>query len=457
MTDAASLWRTTIHVALPASEEPALLMLSGEAGWSLPQLQLPGRIWLSEVGELGELIAGELGIASTVLRCAWSQEDEMQHRREAVLVLDPAGAAPEPAPGSLWMSLEPLSELPLALPQQRPLLQSILAELGGHQPPHLRPPWSRPGWRVEASAWVETELERLGYEATGPVEQIRSWGISAILRVRTGQGKLYFKVANTWPLSAHEPLVMRTLSAWYPNSVPAPLAIDLERRWMLLRDFGPELRGNRDVATWEAAVQAYALLQRDAVERLGDLWAIGCADRRLDMLAERIDFVLADEVTLALLEPREADRCVALGPHLKVLAARLAEYHLPATLVHGDLHPGNIAAQEGTYLFYDWTDTAVAHTFIDLVTVLDEASTLPDSAQAARRLRDAYLSLWTDYEPGERLLEAWSLAEPLGVLHQVISYRNICGISETGTGFEYAGGLKFWVRKLLRMVDDNRS
>ena len=206
-----------------------------------------------------------------------------------------------------------LTNLTLALPHQRPLLESVLAELDGQPVPTLRPPWARSGWLVEASVWVESELARLGFEALAPVQQFRSWGISAILRVSTTQGDVYFKVANAWPLSAHEPRVMQTLADWYPQQIPAPLTIDSDRRWMLLRDFGPALRGNPDLDAWKAALQAYVPLQRDAVERLDTLWAIGCADRRLETLPAWVDFLVADAETLVLIEPQEADRLIACG------------------------------------------------------------------------------------------------------------------------------------------------
>ena len=424
-------------------------MLPGELGWSLPVLALTERVWLSEVGALREVIATELGFSSAILRCAWASEDDVQRLSEAILVLDRADPTWQAFPDSVWLGRDALTDLTLALPQQRSLLESVLAELDGQPVPTLRPPWARSGWLAEASAWVERELARLGYELLTSIEQFRSWGISAILRVSTTQGDVYFKVANAWPLSAHEPLVMQTLADWYPQWIPAPLTIDGDRRWMLLRDFGPALRGNPDLDAWEAALQAYVPLQRDAVDRLDALWAIGCADRRLETLPAWVDFLVADAETLALLEPREADRLIGLGPHLKELAAKLSDYRLPSTLVHGDLHPGNIAAQRGGYLFYDWTDACVAHPFMDLITVLDETDTLPDQALATASLRDAYLSLWTDFEPQDRLMEAWSLAEPLAALHQVISYRNIYGILEVGTKMEFARGLRYWVRKLL--------
>ena len=192
----------------------------------------------------------------------------------------------------------------------------------------------------------------------------------------------------------------------------------------------PALREHRNLADWEAAVKAYVRLQRDTVKHLDTLWELGCVDRRLETLPAQIDLLLADAELLKLLEASEVEQFGDIASRLKALAAELATYQLPATLVHGDLHPGNIAVMPVGFFFYDWTDASIAHPFFDLITILDEVSTLPEAAQAAARLQAAYLDAWTDYESPERVLYAWTLAEPLAALHQVISYRNIYSILE---------------------------
>jgi aminoglycoside phosphotransferase (APT) family kinase protein len=46
----------------------------------------------------------------------------------------------------------------------------------------------------------------------------------------------------------------------------------------------------------------------------------------------------------------------------------LATYAVPPSLVHGDLHLGNVALGPRGHLFFDWTDAGVAHPFLDLLT-----------------------------------------------------------------------------------------
>ena len=313
----------------------------------------------------------------------------------------------------------------------------------------LRPPWARVGWFAQAAAWTRSELVRLGYSLTVPVEQVRSWGISCILRARTASGDVYFKIASSPPLFVHEPRLMRGLSGLYPDHIPAPLSIDEPRRWMLLADFGAAIGRGAPVDVQEEMLLLYGALQRDAVSRVDDLLAMGCLDRRLDRLAAQVDPLLGDTAMLASqLEAAEIERLRALGPRLKAICAALANYAVPYTLVHGDLHLNNVARPAGRYLFFDWTDGCVAHPFFDTISILQTGD---PGVQA--RLRDSYLGVWAAYEPLERLRAAWTLAKPLCALHQAVSYQHIIATLEDTAKPSVASGLPYWLLQLLQALE----
>jgi aminoglycoside phosphotransferase (APT) family kinase protein len=130
----------------------------------------------------------------------------------------------------------------------------------------------------------------------------------------------------------------------------------------------------------------------------------------------------------------------------------LAAYRVPPTLVHGDLHPGNIAVPNGGCVFFDWTDGCVAHPFFDLSQMLLETRLLPAASAASARLLDAYLDMWTDDEPRDRLQQAWALARPLAALHQAVSFQHIVAALETASKPELAWGIAFWLRQLLQIM-----
>jgi hypothetical protein len=164
---------------------------------------------------------------------------------------------------------------------------------------------SAPAWRTELYGILPH-----------PVEQVKSWGISCILRAHTDAGDVYFKVASSLPLFGHEPALMRGLSALYPDDIPAPLSIDAQRRWMLLADFGAPIGWKAPVETQEAMLHRYGGLQRDAASRLDDLLALGCIDRCAsccDRKKRRFRFVVIDRPVIVQVERPAGGAAVVAG------------------------------------------------------------------------------------------------------------------------------------------------
>ena len=452
MRESSLTWRSDLYGILPHPSEPWLLMLPTAAGWSLPHISLAKKVRVANVGEVNEAMRRALGVDLTTLRStSYTMQEEEQHI-DAVYVLESQSPAWEPPDGAAWVRRAALSDLPLMRSEHQALIAAHLAETESGQIPERRPPWARVGWFAQAAAWTRSELTRLGYHLTAPIEQVRSWGLSCILRARTTSGDVYFKVAPDLPLFAHEPVLMRGLSRLYPAHIPAPLSIDEPRRWMLLEDFGAAIEWGASVAVQEEMLRHYGALQRAAVPRVDELLAMGCLDRGLDRLAAQVDPLLQDTATLASqLAVAEIERLRAHGPRLKAICAELARYAVPSTLVHGDLHLGNVARLAGRYLFFDWTDGCVAHPFFDTISIFQIKQAKDPGVQA--RLRDSYLGVWTAYEPIERLREAWTLAKPLCALHQAVSYQHIVTALEDSAQPAVASGLPYWVRQLLQALE----
>jgi hypothetical protein len=61
--------------------------------------------------------------------------------------------------------------------------------------------------------------------------------------------------------------------------------------------------------------------------------------------------------------------------------------------------------------------------------------------------------LWTAYESRERLRQVWALAQPLGALHQAISYAHIVAGLEATAKHEVAWGIPYWLRKVLQFLE----
>jgi hypothetical protein len=222
------------------------------------------------------------------------------------------------------------------------------------------------------------------------------------------------------PLFVEEGPVTAMLASRFPGYVPMPLAVEPEPGWLLLPAFD-ELVGWQAPLELRCAVLArFAGLQRRSAEQAAELIAAGCLDRRLEVLEQQIEPLVADPEAVARLRADEVEELRRQAPLFREACRRLADTGLPPTLVHGDLHVGNVARLDGELVYFDWTDACVAHPFIDLLSLYWEKD--EDSRTA---LLDAYLDAWDGVESPERLREAASLAAVVIPLHHAVSYQRI--------------------------------
>ncbi|MDQ6694744.1 MAG: aminoglycoside phosphotransferase family protein [Chloroflexota bacterium] len=419
------------HYILPHSGRPAVLLERDPDGWRLPLFR-PQTRFLGRVGQVTAAARRQLGVEAVTLLCV----DLMDHRPalhqvDATYSMEIRDPAWQPGPSHAWFGRAELAEVGLAVAGEQRIVSSYLRELESGLTPPLRKPWATRGWYSRASAWIDEECARLGRERTGPVEQVKQLAFTAVLKAPTRAGDLYFKAVP--PIFGAEPSVTAALARLFPGVVPSPLATmrGTDESWMLTEDFGGEVLFSITEEQSGAILDLLASMQIDFVGRESDLLALGCADRRLGKLAAEIAPLLSDPSSTQGLEAGEVERLRALVPTLESMCARLASYNIPETLVHGDFYGGNTVVAGGHYMIFDWTDVALSHPFLDLVTGLHlDDPQLPPEAVA--RLKSRYLAAWAEYGAPERLEEALQLALPLSAVYQSISYRAIFAQWEEG-------------------------
>jgi Phosphotransferase enzyme family len=468
MSEVSQEWQSNVYTIIFYAAESRILMMPGTTGWSLPSFQFSERLRFGNVAPVVHELRRTLNLEVTVLRWAdvhYSHE-ETHAQVDITVTAESTSTAWVMPGGTQWMGREALHGLQLALPQQREVIEICLSEKETRSVPALRAAWERSGWFAHATSWIRGQLAQLDYTMVAPVEQIRIWGISCILRALTTVGAVYFKVSpfpavddhRALPfLFANEAALTGALAVLYPEHIPLPLAVDPTLGWMLLEDFGQPLREYPVIAMWEDALQTFSRMQVDSTRQVETLLASGCLDRRLDKLSGQIDSLLNDMQALVSLDKTEVEQLRAYAPLLKAMCKQLASYNVPPALVHGDLHPGNVALHQGSPTFFDWTDGSVSHPFFDAITFWGEVDVMEDEPVARARLRDVYLAQWMDFEPMERLLEATALAEVLGALHQIVSYQHILANMEPPWRSGVGVGVAFWVRTLLKAMKQYRS
>ena len=309
----------------------------------------------------------------------------------------------------------------LGVPEHRDALNAYLEEMETGDVPAQRPPWSQPGWFDAATEWIRVQVKDLGHRLTEPVDFVKSWGISCVLKTSSTGGVFYLKESCTLPLFADEPAVTEGLAMLFPEHIPKPVAVHSERHWMLLEDFGKTIRNTEPEAEVRKAVfHCFGELQVEAVEQVDKLLEMGCRDRRLTHLIGQLDALVEDPHIVGQLKNSEVEKLKELMPRLKEQVDELTTFGVPQTLVHGDLHLGNVATRNGTYLFFDWTDACVTHPFFDMMGIYDQKD-----EDIRSQFQNAYLEVWTEFESMERLQRCWQLAGSLYYLHHAVSYQYI--------------------------------
>jgi hypothetical protein len=273
----------------------------------------------------------------------------------------------------------------------------------------LRMPWANPGGPAADLAWAAAQVQ-----ITGPPLQQRTWNLSAIWSLPTGDGRVWMKCLP--PFYRHEPAVLRLLS---DQRVPRVLAAGGHR--MLLADLPGEDGYHASLHTRRMLIDLLVDLQISTIDRIGELAAVGVPDRRWAPL-----LAAAEAVVL-----RRAPDDAALRQLIDTADERIAaidECGLPDVLVHGDAHAGNarVGAGADPGIWFDWGDCRIGHPLLD-VGVLLRSGTEHAGARVAH-----WLDRWKQSLPGTDPHRAWQLVRPLAALGDAVVYQGFLdGIEAT--------------------------
>src|SRR5919199_3156888 len=201
-------WRSAIYAIVPHPADARILLFPSGNSYSLPHVEVVEEILVNDIGRVTALVRNLFGADLLAYRSASFSVDRRAHCVSGVFVVEPLPTRECAAVGGIWADGSALATLPLVPEDHRDVIRSYLAEVAHDHVPDQRPPWARPGWFREAEAWILAELASLAYAVTAPVEQVRAWAISCVLRVHTTAGTIYFKAAANLPLCTDEPALL---------------------------------------------------------------------------------------------------------------------------------------------------------------------------------------------------------------------------------------------------------
>ena len=437
-------WTTVVYALLPHPSQPLVLAQRGSGKVSLPNLSYDERVWVGNTRllkpSLEKLTAASINILHYV---ALHLDEEMQRMYCVHLLENRDGAL---LSNDVWQPLEKILEdndMPSGLHRG---LNSWQEEQQSGLTPERRAPWALPGWHARAERWIMDQVMRLERGAVQSIEPIKSWSISCVFKVATETGVLYFKASRDLPFFVNEGSALAYLGKLYPERVPVPLALEPERGWMLLDDFGDPLGRDSAVDQQARMMQDFARLQIDSSQKIEALLAAGCTDRRIESLHTQLDPLFEDELVVSFLTEEERSALKEAAPRLKALTADLLALPIPVALLHGDLHAGNVIRRDDSFLYFDWTDAAISHPFFDMIHIFMEED---DTKKLT--LQEAYLSAWEEHYTKADVRRAWEVAGTLYGLYHAVSYQKIAhGIEELvqpELNFAY-----YFLRKLLEGV-----
>lgn len=352
---------------------------------------------------------------------------------------------------AVWVGKQEYSSFRRSSADQYDPIAAWLDEVEVADIPKVRPLWEQPGWFAEAREWIQQSLKQLGIHQAGPVEQYRAFRTSSsILRVPAAGSHIYFKACMQ--SEPNEAALTQALAETWPELVPMPLKVDVQRNWMLSRDHGHQQQGHVAYEDFSEVARGLAEIQLGSADSPARWQQLGCPEVTLTRL---VDFAanlesLSDLFVMGggdmALSEQEVAALVAKTGRQQASLEKLAEYSIPNMLVHPDLWFTNIRKTEQGLSIYDWAGTTLAHPFFGLMKLirfreLENEMSLP--AQGDPEGDDAlkehiiasYLQPFDELESPPRLAEAFALVQEvyglwrLFIWHRALAFEEPMSVS----------------------------
>lgn len=267
--------------------------------------------------------------------------------------------------------------------------------------------------------WADEQLAAKGIGRTGAIELHRARPWSTTWHLPSELGTVWLKACGAG--GRYEAGLTALLAQVAPEWTLQPLAVDIERGWLLLPDGGPELRSTMpsepDAVTrrWSTLLTEYADLQRRMADFVPHLRAVEVPDLRPAAAPDRFRLLAAEHADDDL-----RDQLLDVAPAFDRACDRLSRSAVPASVEHGDLHGGSVFCGpdgSGPPAFYDWGDATVGHPFATLLVTRGAVAAsldVEESDPVVVEVVGAYLRCWDDVATQADLVreldDVWQLA-----------------------------------------------
>jgi aminoglycoside phosphotransferase (APT) family kinase protein len=258
------------------------------------------------------------------------------------------------------------------------------------------------------------------------------------MRAPTDAGAVWFKAV--FPPFHHEPAVTRLLAETFGDTVPRVVAIEPDEGWLVTDDLGAASASDGDDAIRGVAARTLVAIQVAMAPRTAELSSLGCPARPIATLPRELARLFDERPRLPGV-PDGVDLAELLA-RVEGAVASVESLGVPASLVHGDFHAGNVADVGGRTVIYDWSDAAIGNPLVDVVTW--PGSWLERAAQEAAR--EAFLAAWSASVDAAALRAASADIVTVGAAYQAVSYAGITRNLEPLRRLELADGITAFLK-----------
>ena len=281
---------------------------------------------------------------------------------------------------------------------------------GGDPGGLLEPAVNRAAWAtaegiVAVLGWADELLAELGRPRNGPVHQHRTWNLAGLFRIPTTGGPVWLKTLPDF--AASEVAAITALTRADATLAPVVLG-SAEGRLLLEHIPGGSCWG----APPDVIRDAVGRMARAQLALAGQL-PPGVRDRTAEVVAAEVR-VLVHSGAVDELGPAGLDAVLRLADRMP----EFADCGMPDTLVHGDFHPGNWIAGNGSTVVIDWADSHFGQPMVDGGRprgFLDD--------RAAGIAREIWIETWSELVPRSDPRRALELGSVLDELVYAVRYQ----------------------------------